>query len=166
MTNNSVCRCLGFMAALGFRCWHAEDVVRCLADLGYGAVGWIMDHLHPGRSPDDLADLVRIPERYGVIASEAGVQPDFVTLDPSTYEEPVQSVAVSIPAAARAGINGRQSLHRCGALESKRATVGRRHQRGTGVGTGAESIRESALSGRAASRLLGRQYGPVSLQAL
>jgi len=104
MTNNSVCRCLGFMAALGFRCWHAEDVVRCLADLGYGAVGWIMDHLHPGRSPDDLADLVRIPERYGVIASEAGIQPDFVTLDPSTYEEPVQSVAVSIPAAARAGI--------------------------------------------------------------
>ena len=105
MTNNDSSRCFGFMASLGFRSWPAEDVVRCLADLGYGAVGWTMDHFHPSRSPDELADLVRIPERYGLIVSEAVIQRDFVTLDQSAYEERVELVAASIPAAARAGIS-------------------------------------------------------------
>ena len=104
MTNDAVCPCFGFMASLGFRSRSAEDVVRCLADLGYGAVGWTRDHFHPGRGPDDLADLVRIPERCGLIASEAVIQQDFVTLDQSACEERAELVAASIPAAARAGM--------------------------------------------------------------
>jgi len=94
----------GFMASLDFRSWPTEDVVRCLADLGYQAVEWTLAHFHPERSPDELADLVRIPERYGLVASEAVVQQDFVTPDRTAYEERVQLVAACIPAAARAGI--------------------------------------------------------------
>lgn len=104
MNNNSSPRCFGFMASLDFHSWPAEDVVRCLADLGYQAVEWTLAHFHPERRPDELADLVRIPERYGLVASEVVVQQDFVTLDRAAYEERVQLVADCIAAAARAGI--------------------------------------------------------------
>lgn len=104
MSNDLVARRFGFMASLGFRSWPVEDVVRCLAGLGYQAVEWTLAHFHPRRHRDELADLVRIPERYGLVASEAVVQQDFVILDRATYEERVQLVAACIPAAARAGI--------------------------------------------------------------
>lgn len=104
MTNNAPQRTFGFMASLDFRSWPPEEIARALSGLGYRAVEWTLAHFHPSRSPDELAGLVRIPERYGLIASEAVVQQDFVTLDQALYEERVNLVAAAIPAAAAAGI--------------------------------------------------------------
>lgn len=104
MSNSVVTRWFGFMASLDFRSWPAEEIVRCLAGLGYRAVEWTLAHFHPSRNLSELADLVRIPERYGLVASEVVVQQDFVTLDRSLYKERVELAAACIPAAARAGI--------------------------------------------------------------
>ena len=97
-------RCFGCMASLGFRSWPPEDVVRCLAGLGYGAVEWTLSHFNPQSSTEELRELVRITERHGLIPSEVVVQQDYVTPNPSLYEQRVQLTADCIAAAANAGI--------------------------------------------------------------
>jgi sugar phosphate isomerase/epimerase len=104
MINNSR-RIFGFLASLGFRSWPVDKVAGCLSELGYSSVEWTLAHFNPQKSRDELADLVRIPERYGLIVSEAVVQLDFVTLDQSTYENRVNLVAACITAASQAGIH-------------------------------------------------------------
>ena len=104
MTNNSH-RCFGFLASLGFRSWSVEEVARCLSGIGYSAVEWTLAHFNPQKSPDELTDLVRIPEQYGLVVSEAVVQQDFVTLDQNAYKNRVELIASCIPAAAQAGIH-------------------------------------------------------------
>ena len=97
-------RCFGFLASLGFSSWPAEDVVKCLAGLGYSAVEWTLSHFNPGRSPHELSELVRLTEQSGLLFSEAVIQQDLVTLDPAVYEERIALVDASIRAAAQAGV--------------------------------------------------------------
>jgi sugar phosphate isomerase/epimerase len=105
MSETRAAPCFGYMASLGFGAWPVEEVARCLAGLGYGAVEWTGAHFGPGRSLEELRDLVRIPERYGLAVSEAVVQQDFVTLDRATWEQRVAFTADCIRAAAQAGIS-------------------------------------------------------------
>ncbi len=97
-------RCFGFMASLDFRSWPAEDVLKCLSALGYSAVEWTLAHFHPGRTPQELSELVRLTEKSGLLFSEAVIQQDLVTLDPAVYEERIALVEASIRAAAQAGV--------------------------------------------------------------
>ena len=97
-------RIFGFMASLDFRSWAVSAVAECLSGLGYSSVEWTLAHFDPQRSRQELTELVRIPERYGLQVSEAVVQQDFVTLDHSTYEDRINLVAACITAASHAGI--------------------------------------------------------------
>ncbi len=105
MVTDVVSERFGFLASLGFQSWPVEDVVRCLADLGYDAVEWTLGHFDPTASSGDLADLVRVPSRHGLVASEIVVQQDFVTPDPALFEARVSLVEACIPAAAGIGIS-------------------------------------------------------------
>jgi sugar phosphate isomerase/epimerase len=97
-------RCFGFMASLDFRSWPAEAVANCLAGLGYSAVEWTLAHFHPSRSLPELAELVRITEKHGLVFSEAVIQQDLVSLNPATCEERIELVEASIRAAAQTGV--------------------------------------------------------------
>ena len=104
MATRTLPRCFGFMASLDFRTWEPQAIVQCLADLGYSAVEWTLAHFHPDRTPQELSDLVRITERHGLLFSEAVIQQDLVSLNPTVYEERIDLVARSIQAAAGAGV--------------------------------------------------------------
>jgi sugar phosphate isomerase/epimerase len=104
MSGQIVPRRFGFMASLDFASWPVKDVVVCLAQSGYTAVEWTLAHFHPFDDPKSLVDLVKIPEQYGLTVSEAVVQQDLVTLDPSRFEERIDFVEASIWAAAQTGI--------------------------------------------------------------
>jgi sugar phosphate isomerase/epimerase len=104
MSDRVVPRQFGFMASLDFASWPVKDIVVCLSQLGYTAVEWTLAHFHPFEDPKSLADLVKVPEQYGLTASEAVVQQDFVTLDTTRYQERIDLVAASIRTAAQTGI--------------------------------------------------------------
>ena len=102
---NTLQRQIGYMASLGFQAWNVEDIVKSLAELGYATVEWTLAHFDPHKDIQELSKLVTVPEKHGMAASEIVVQQDFVTLDPTAYEDRVALVADSIPAAGKIGIH-------------------------------------------------------------
>jgi sugar phosphate isomerase/epimerase len=96
---------LGYMASLDFGRWPPEEVVRCLADLGYSAVEWTLAHFDPrSHSDGDIARLVRVTEEARLAVSEVVVQRDFVRRDEAERADAVAHVAECIRAAGRHGI--------------------------------------------------------------
>jgi sugar phosphate isomerase/epimerase len=96
---------LAYMASLGFAGWKAEDVCRCLADLGYGAVEWTLAHFDPRtHSGDEIAALMQATKDAGLAISEVVVQQDYVTRDESVRADRVAHTIECIEAAARHGV--------------------------------------------------------------
>ena len=96
---------LAYMASLDFGAWKPEDVVRCLADLGYHAVEWTLAHFDPRTHSDaEIAALVHTSERAGLAVSEVVVQQDYVTLDEAARADRIAHTIECIEAAARQGV--------------------------------------------------------------
>ena len=105
MRDRVVPRQFGFMASLDFASWPVKDVAACLSKTGYHAVEWTLAHFHPYDDPQSLADLVKVPEQYGLQVSEVVIQQDLVTLDAARFEERIDLVSASIRTAAQLGIS-------------------------------------------------------------
>ena len=96
---------LGYMASLGFGGWTPEEVCRCLADLGYGAVEWTLAHFDPrSHSDDEIAALMQAAQAAGLVVSEVVVQQDYVTRDEAARVDRVAHTIECIEAAARHGV--------------------------------------------------------------
>ncbi|MBM3473826.1 MAG: sugar phosphate isomerase/epimerase [Armatimonadetes bacterium] len=96
---------LAYMASLGFTAWKPEDVCRCLADLGYGAVEWTLAHFDPrSHSDDEIAALMQVTRDAGLAVSEVVVQQDYVTRDEAARADRVAHTIECIEAAARHGV--------------------------------------------------------------
>jgi sugar phosphate isomerase/epimerase len=93
------------MASLGFTAWRPEDVCRCLADLGYGAVEWTLAHFDPrSHSDDEMAALMQVTRDAGLAVSEVVVQQDYVTRDEALRADRVAHTIECIEAAGRHGV--------------------------------------------------------------
>jgi sugar phosphate isomerase/epimerase len=96
---------LAYLASLGFAGWQPEDVCRCLADLGYGAVEWTLAHFDPRTHSDgETAALMQAAEDAGLAVSEVVVQQDYVTCDESVRADRVAHTIECIEAASRHGV--------------------------------------------------------------
>lgn len=85
----------------------AEQLVELFAPAGYDAVDWTMEQFDPLSAPGGSAELVRIAElaRAGGLATpQLMIHQDYVTPDPSLWEERVRRSELAVEAAAEAGI--------------------------------------------------------------
>ncbi len=98
-------RTFGFLASLDFSSWRPEEVVRCLAELGYQAVEWPLDHYHPQRKGRDaLSRLVKVSAEAGLEVSEVVAQHDILTPDRDLHRTRLNLVRECIQVAGDAGV--------------------------------------------------------------
>ena len=96
---------IGYLASLGFARMKPEEVLENLSGLGYKAVEWTLAHFNPrSKSMDELKDLVKVTESFGMEISEVVVQQDFVTFDESARRDRIELVKECIEAAGEVGV--------------------------------------------------------------
>jgi sugar phosphate isomerase/epimerase len=96
---------VGYVANAGFEAKAPEDVVSALADLGYDAVDWTLDHFDPlTQGSDVLAALVELSAAAGLSTPQLMVHQDFVRTDARAYEDAVRCTERAVEACAEAGI--------------------------------------------------------------
>lgn len=96
---------IGYLASLGFAGMKQEEVLKNLSELGYKAVEWTLAHFNPrSKSTEELRDLVKLTESFGMEVSEVVVQQDFVTFDESARKDRIELVKECIKAAGEVGV--------------------------------------------------------------
>ncbi|WP_231644491.1 sugar phosphate isomerase/epimerase family protein [Mycolicibacterium baixiangningiae] len=82
-----------------------RQLVEVLADAGYAGVDWTMEQFDPlQESPGALQALVDIANQSGLTCPQLLIHQDFVTSDPSLWDERVRRTERALEAAADAGI--------------------------------------------------------------
>lgn len=95
---------LGYVANLEFVQWPPEKVLQTLSEIGYRAVSWRMSAFDPStRGRQGLRDLDKLTRDFGMTISEANVQLDMVTPDPSERRERIEFLKECVLAAGEAG---------------------------------------------------------------
>jgi len=96
---------IGYLASLGFAHMKPEEVLKSLSELGYKGVEWTMAHFNPrNKSTEELKELVRLTEDFGMEISEVVVQQDFVTFDEGASKDRIDLVKECIQAAGEIGV--------------------------------------------------------------
>jgi sugar phosphate isomerase/epimerase len=95
----------GFVAALAFRQWQAEEVLSCLRDLGYRGVSWPIEWFDPRQRPADaLPRLVELTHEQGMEIAELGIQQDLVEGDNAARQERIDAMTKIIRQAGELGV--------------------------------------------------------------
>lgn len=96
---------ISYLASLGFARMKPEEVLKSLSDLGYKGVEWGLAHFNPrNKSIEELKELVKTTESFGMEISEVVVQQDFVTFDESAQKDRIELVKECIKAAGEVGV--------------------------------------------------------------
>lgn len=96
---------LAYMSSLDFGGWKPEDICKCLADLGYGAVEYTMAQFDPrSHSDEEIASAMKAAEGAGLAVSEVVVQQDYVTRDEAARADRIAHTNECIETAARHGV--------------------------------------------------------------
>jgi len=99
-------RKFGFLAGLGFQKWSAEEVLRCLGDLGYRGVSWPSSWFDPRERPSDaLPRLVDLTRRHRMEVAELGIQHDLVKGDDAERQKCVEVMNTLIGQAGQEGVS-------------------------------------------------------------
>ncbi len=103
MLNNRI----GFLAGLGFMQQPAAEVTQTLADLGYDAVEWTLNHFHPrAHTAAQRRETVEAARNAGLAISGVVMEQDYVCLDEAVRNDRIALTIEAIEACAEAGIPG------------------------------------------------------------
>lgn len=97
----------GFKIAEGcsYLDWSTEEICKHLRSLGYTAVEWITETLNPyEKTLEEIQEVVKISNTYGLDVSEVVVQKDLVMLDEAERQANIEYVLKCIEVYAKAGI--------------------------------------------------------------
>jgi len=115
---------LGYVANLEFVQWSPEKVLRTLGEIGYHAVSWRMSAFDPHtKGRQGLRDLDKLSRDFDMAISEANIQLDMVTHDPSERRERIEFLKECVlservrSSSERGGRDCDQDQHWAGPLE-------------------------------------------------
>jgi sugar phosphate isomerase/epimerase len=96
---------VGYVANAGFESEAPHAVASALAELGYDAIDWTLDHFDPlTQNADVLTGLVDVSAAAGLMTPQLMVHEDFVRTDTTAYEQAISRTERALEASAAAGI--------------------------------------------------------------
>lgn len=83
---------------------RAEQLIELLGRAGYDAIEWTMEQVEPLDGPAELVRIAGLARDAGLATPQLMVHQDYVTPDPTAWEERVARSEAAVEAAAAAGI--------------------------------------------------------------